>query len=267
MKYMLAIIMTASLFGDMNTYLKFLEEHKEVLGKKGNFKEGEIEVVTEKGRISEIEKLQKARCLRQGMSEEEAKLASKIGIISEDLYWIFIRDAVVFPTGAEGAYNRIVLKSSLENGVPGVAILPVLADGRVAAIVAFRHATRSWELELPRGFKQPKESIEEALKRELEEETGFHTQETIFLGEMTPDPGMSNSVTPIYAARVEKEGLSNQDYSEAILGVQTFTLAEIKEAFVKGYIEMDIKGKKEKVLVRDSYITFALFLAECKKII
>ena len=36
---------------------------------------------------------------------------------------------------------------------------------------------------------------------------------------------------------------------------------------VKGFLELDVKGKREKVYVRDSYLTYALFLAECRGII
>ena len=264
-KWMTALLILP-LFGadSITNYLKFLEAHQTVLGKKGNFKEGEIEIVTEPSKIRDIEKLTRARCLKQGMSEDESILASKIGVIAEDLYWVFLRDAVIFPTGAEGSYNRVIWKSSLDKGPCGVAILPLLPEGRIAAIVAFRHATRVWELEIPRGVRQAKEEVNSAVMRELEEETGFHAKETHFLGEMAPDPGMASTVTPIYLAKVEKQGISNQDYSEAILGVKTFALAEIKEALVKGYLELDVKGRKEKVYVRDSYLTYALYLAECR---
>ncbi|MBM3193873.1 MAG: NUDIX hydrolase [Chlamydiae bacterium] len=251
----------------ISQYLKFLSENEVVLGKKGNFKLGEIEIVTDPSKIKEIEKLQKARCLKQGMKNEEALLASKIGVIADDLYWVFLRDAVIFPTGAEGAYNRLIWKSSLDKGPSGVAILPMLPDKKVAAIIAFRHATRVWELEIPRGVRQTSEEVENALKRELEEETGFLAKETHFLGEMAPDPGMASTLTPVYLAKIDKQGLANQDYSEAILGVRIFTISEIKQALIRGYIEVDIKGRKEKVFVRDSYLTYALFLAECKGMI
>jgi ADP-ribose pyrophosphatase len=201
------------------------------------------------------------------MKNEEALLASKIGVIADDLYWVFLRDAVIFPTGAEGAYNRLIWKSSLDKGPSGVAILPMLPDKKVAAIIAFRHATRVWELEIPRGVRQTSEEVENALKRELEEETGFLAKETHFLGEMAPDPGMASTLTPVYLAKIDKQGLANQDYSEAILGVRIFTISEIKQALIRGYIEVDIKGRKEKVFVRDSYLTYALFLAECKGMI
>jgi len=78
---------------------------------------------------------------------------------------------------------------------------------------------------------------------------------------------MASTLTPVYLAKIDKQGLANQDYSEAILGVRIFTISEIKQALLRGYIEVDIKGRKEKVFVRDSYLTYALFLAECKGMI
>ncbi len=251
----------------IQTYLKFLNENREVLGDAGSYKEGKIEVVLDVKRITEIQELQKARSLKSGMTEQESEKGSRVGIIAEDLYWIFLRDAVIFPTGAEGTYNRLIWKSSLDKGPSGVAILPLLEDKRVALIVAFRHATRSWELEMPRGVRAESEEVQSALKRELEEETGFLSKENIYLGDMAPDPGMASTVTPVYLAKVDKEGYANQDYSEAIYGVRLFTLKEIKKAFLDGYLEIEMKGKKQKVYVRDSYLTYALYLAEVKGLI
>ena len=251
----------------VTTYLKFLEKNHLALGKNGSFKDGEIELVTDPLKIKDIEKLQKARCLKLGMKDEEATLASKIGVIADDMYWIFLRDAVIFPTGAEGSYNRLIWKSSLDSKPCGVAVLPVMPDGKIAAIVAFRHATRAWELEIPRGVRHPEEDDIAAAKRELEEETGYFAEETLLLGNMAPDPGMASTVTPVFIAKIKKQGVSNQDYSEAILGVKLFTMCEIKEALQKGYIELDVKGKKEKVYVRDSYLTYALFIAQSRGIL
>ena len=83
-RYLLTFILVLPLYAEdsISNYLKFLKANQEVLGKNGNFREGEIEVVTDPLKIRDIEKLQKARCLKQGMSEAEAVRASKIGLIS-----------------------------------------------------------------------------------------------------------------------------------------------------------------------------------------
>ena len=233
--------------------------------KKGNFKNQEIEIVTDTAKIREIEKTQKAKYMKQGMSDAAATAASKVGIVLEDGYWVVLRDAVIFPTGAEGLYGRLLLKKGLD-GVPGVVILPVI-NGKVAAVVAFRHATRSWELEISRGMREKGETPETAVRRELEEETGYTAKEIHYMGDVAIDPGITSAVSPIYIAKVDKEGYSNQDESEAIFGVKTFTVEELKGAFVKGFIEIPIQGRKEKVFVRDAYLLYALSLAEMQKLL
>jgi 8-oxo-dGTP pyrophosphatase MutT (NUDIX family) len=54
-------------------------------------------------------------------------------------------------------------------------VLPVLPSGQIILVLNFRHPTRSWKLELPRGGMQSGETQEEAALRELKEETGFIT--------------------------------------------------------------------------------------------
>jgi len=265
-----ALLIFGSLFAKedrIDEYFNFIQLHKGQTQTFGDYKRGEIEIVRDRKKIREIEQMQKRRFKKMGLSEAEAIKASEVGIISKDTYWIWIRDAVIFPTGAEGTYNRLIWVSSLENGTPGVAILPVLSDGRVALILNFRHAIRQWVLELPRGLRQEKETIEETVNRELREETGLYVANQHFLGKITPDSGIMSSEVPVYMGTIRKKGVSNQDYSEAILRYELFTVNELKEALSKGWIEMDIKGEKEKVGITDSFITFALLQAEYKKLL
>lgn len=67
--------------------------------------------------------MQEDRLLKKGYSEEEAKEYSRIGVVQEDQYWIWLRDAVYFPKGV-GTNDRLLWKSQLK-GISGVAILPV----------------------------------------------------------------------------------------------------------------------------------------------
>jgi len=53
-----------------------------------------------------------------------------VGVVAQDQYLVWVRDAVVFPSGAKGTYDRFFWQNSL--GSPqGVAVLPVQADGCV----------------------------------------------------------------------------------------------------------------------------------------
>jgi ADP-ribose pyrophosphatase len=226
---------------------------------KGDHTQGEIEIVTEPAEVKKIEQIQHDRLIKANRSEADATLYSRVGIVAQDQYWIWIRDAVVFPTGAKGTYNRLLWQGSIESPA-GVAVLPVLPDGRIVLNYNFRHATRSWELELPRGAKKSNESVEDAALRELKEETGLETVSPTFLGSMAPDTGVLNSVIPVYLGRVVREGLSDQEYSEAIAGTIAFTKEELRSGLKDGFIV--VKGNK--VPLRDAFLTFALYQAEIR---
>src|SRR5882762_10182094 len=131
------------------TTLGDVENHIEKMPK-GDHRKGEIEIVTDLAEVTSIENKQIERLMKKGWSEEEARESSRTGIVAQDIFWIWLRDAVIFPTGATGTYDRLLWQKSMERLI-GVAVLPILSNGRVVLNLNFRHATRSWEFEIPRG--------------------------------------------------------------------------------------------------------------------
>lgn len=254
-------IQTVQADQQLDLYFSFLKQ----LGQpNGNYREGEIEVVTEPAEISKVQKVQENRLLQKGFSAASAKEFSRIGVVSEDQYWVWLRDAVYFPKGVPGTYDRLIWKSAIKSRYPGIAVLPVLASGKIALNLNYRHATRSWEIELPRGLIHPEETLEQAARREIKEETGMIPSSLALLGEVAPDSGVLSSIVPVFIGKIASQGESNPDYSEAIAGVQYFTKQELKEGLIKGYVETFIEGKKRQVPLRDSFLTFALFQAELR---
>lgn len=243
------------------SYVKQLEQPS------GNYLEGEIEIVMDPAEISRIQKIQENRLIQKGFSADNAAEFSRIGIVSEDQYWIWLRDAVYFPQGVPGTYDRLLWKSELDNKFPGVAVLPILPSGKIALILHYRHATRSWELELPRGGMGPQEIVEEAALRELKEETGMVASSVDFLGEIATDTGVYSSVIPVFICKISTQEESNPEYSEAIAGVFAFTNEELKEGLVQGFLEISVQGKLKPVPLRDAFLAFALLQAECRKLL
>ncbi|NGX46275.1 MAG: ADP-ribose pyrophosphatase [Chlamydiae bacterium] len=80
----------------------------------------------------------------------------------------------------------------------------------------FCHATRSWELEVPRGFASAGESPEEAARRELVEETGLTADKLHFLGEMASDSGTSSALVKLFMAEVSAQIAATPEDSEAV---------------------------------------------------
>lgn len=248
----------------LEAYFSYLKQLKQPCG---HFQEGEIEVVTAPESIAQIQKAQESRLLKKGFSPEDAAEFSRVGVVREDQYWVWLRDAVYFPQGIPGTYDRLVWKSALKSDAPGVAVLPVLPSGRVVLNLNYRHATRSWELELPRGAVQSQESLEKAACREVREETGLILSSVTFLGHMTPDSGVLSSVIPIFIGKVATKEEANPEYSEAIADGVSFSKEELREGFVQGFLEVSLGGERRQVPLRDSFLAFALLQAEIRQLL
>ena len=233
----------------------------------GDHRKGEIEMVTDPEDISRIQKIQENRLLKKGFSAEKAAEFSRIGIVNEDQYWIWLRDAVYFPQGIPGTYDRLLWRSELTRKAPGVAVLPISPSGQILLILNYRHATRSWELELPRGGMESQETPEEAALRELQEETGFVASSVTFLGAMATDTGAQSSIIPVFIGNVAAQEEPHPEYSEAIESVMAFTKEELKKGLVQGFLEVSIQGTRTRIPVRDAFLTFALFQAECRQLL
>ena len=81
---------------------------------------------------------------------------AEAGISYRDPYLGLLRDAVIFPGGRVGIHHRV-----LSNSEPsGAAILPLLGD-QIVLIRHFRHPSRRWHWEIPRGGVEPGQQADE----------------------------------------------------------------------------------------------------------
>jgi ADP-ribose pyrophosphatase len=248
----------------IESYLEFCSQYPE-LGKQGNHYLGEIEITFDPIEIENIQSQYHAKFIKEGMSQKEAYDSSRIGILSSDLSWICLRDGVIFPNGTKALANRMIYRTAL-TGPAGVIIAPMLPDGRVVLIANFRHGTRSWELELPRGKRFLVESIEQTAARECLEETGYRLQKPYLLGHITLDSGMTQTVAPIIVGFTSDLNISHIESFKAIATVITFTKSQLKEGLNKGYIEIMVKDQLVRMVLRDPAIAYVILLAEEKGI-
>jgi ADP-ribose pyrophosphatase len=246
-KVMFACLLLCSTAGQTDEltrqrYLELIAEYPHCVSLKGDATQGEIEIILDEEKMIEIEK----------------KSGRDVGVLKEDRYWIWINDACLFPSGQEGVYGRIFLKRGLTSLAPGVAVVPINSEGKIVLICQFRHATRSWEIELPRGFVDENETLEEAAKRETLEETGGTIEEVRLLGKFPPDSGALSAVVPVYIAYVTEQGARKQEVSEAIIANLELSIEEVEEAFLNGYHLCQIHGEWRQVHFRDPFLAYAL---------
>jgi 8-oxo-dGTP pyrophosphatase MutT (NUDIX family) len=81
-----------------------------------------------------------------------------------------------------------------------VNVIALDAENRVVLIEQFRHGTEEIVLEIPGGMIDAGETPETAARRELLEETGFASEQFIFLGKSRPNPAIQNNWIYHFAA-------------------------------------------------------------------
>jgi len=139
-----------------------------------------------------------------------------VGVLASDPYATVLREAVRFPDGSPGLYNRLLVPG-------GVVVLPVLS-GSIVLIHRFCHGTRCFAYEAPRGIAGEAMSLEIDARRELLEEIGAVAAELVDLGEVATTSGIVGEVMRLFLARIDKVG--TPDRHEAIEGVVCCTIAE-----------------------------------------
>ena len=234
---------------------------------------GAYEIYHEKEDIERVRKVTYNRLytksIGQGFSSSEshalAVKGSRIGVVWEDQYWLWIRDSVINPQGVEHTYNRMVQKSDLDRP-GGVAALPITitSDGKKIILqLAHRHATCSFEMEIPRGSSKPSETPVDTALREVKEETGYVCDKNnlLDLNCIAVDSGLTASVIPIFMGIVQAEEETKHDKTEAIQGKYAFTFEQIKEGYAKGYLDVHVNGEMKQIPFRDPFTDHALLAA------
>jgi len=82
-----------------------------------------------------------------------------------------------------------------------VNAIALTEDNEIILVRQYRHAAGEVILELPGGCIEKGESPEEAIKRELQEETGYQFTEIEFLSSLYANPATANNKTHCYIAR------------------------------------------------------------------
>jgi len=149
-----------------------------------------------------------------------------IGIVLDDPYLVVLRDLVKFRDGSLGGFSRLCHRAFLESGAHGVIILPEY-QGKILLLHQYRHATRQWHYEVPRGFGEPQISLEENACKEIEEETGGTVSTLVSLGALHTNTSYDSMTTFLFYAELKTIGVPNED--EGIESFVWLTAQELEE--------------------------------------
>lgn len=122
----------------------------------------------------------------------------------------------------------------------GAAVVPVTADGKILMVRQWRNSLDRFTLELPAGaLNYAEESGVVCVARELEEETGFRSENIEWLVSINSWPAFTGEVVQIFVARDLIPSKQRFDEEESI-ELEEYTVEELMEKIFAGEI-MDSK--------------------------
>ncbi len=132
-------------------------------------------------------------------------------------------DTVALPGGRTA--TREIVKH------PGAAAVIALHEGKLLVVEQFRKPLEKFQIEIPAGRIDPGEDPLTAAARELEEETGYRSDDLRLLSAFYTSPGFADEKLFVYFTDQVTLGTQNPDEDED-LKVDAITL-EQAEAFIE----------------------------------
>ncbi len=117
------------------------------------------------------------------------------------------------------------------------AVVPVTDDGKILMVRQYRNALDRYTLEIPAGaLDEENEPGRECASRELEEETGFRSENLEWLINLRTTVAFCNERIEVYVAKNLIPSKQHLDEDEFI-DLKAYTLDELKEKIFSGEIE------------------------------
>lgn len=143
-----------------------------------------------------------------GKSDGPFKLASTRPVYQNP--WIRVReDRVIRPDGQPGVFGVVEM-------VPGVSVVAIDDQGRVALVEEYKYAVGRETLEVVSGAMEPGESPFAAAQRELREELGREASAWSDLGSIDPFTTVIRSPNRLFLARHLRPAAGRPDAGERL---------------------------------------------------
>ncbi len=116
------------------------------------------------------------------------------------------------------------------------AVIPVDKDGKIIMVRQYRGAIDKYTLEIPAGGLNPGEDMKTCAARELEEETGYHSDKVEHLIDLYTTVAFSNEKIGIYYANDLVATKQNLDEGEYVT-IEKYTIEQLVQFILDGVIE------------------------------
>ncbi len=141
------------------------------------------------------------------------------------------KDTMQLPNGKTEEWDYVAHRMG------AAAVLPVLPDGRIVMVRQYRNALERETLEIPAGCRDSlTEDTLVSASRELEEETGYHSDDISFLISLKTTVAFCNESIDVYLAKNLVKGEQHLDDAEAI-EVEIHSLDELCDMIYKGQLQ------------------------------
>ncbi len=134
----------------------------------------------------------------------------------------------------ENPRNGASLKAVVLDVPDWVTVAAVTEDERLVLVRQYRFGAAEFTTELPAGLVNPGEPHREAALRELREETGYTSDDWVYLGWVQPNPAYQNNRLHQWLARDVRLTKPRQLDAGEDISVSLATLAEARQEVAEG---------------------------------
>ncbi len=142
-------------------------------------------------------------------------------IIYEDK-WLKVHKDIFVSDENKKEYTLVDRKNS-------VVVIPLTHDNKTILQQQFRMAVLKPFWEFPMGGVESSQTIEEAARRELEEETNIKPESFEHIGGFYPIPGLTSQYADVFVTHVSADQLDNLLAKDDTEGIMDYMLLPVKE--------------------------------------